>query len=86
MKKVEVILAFSNFRVGDTFEPAALYRDTLVRDGYIKVLDEETTQKEKTPEVATLQGGAEKADNPPVIKKRKRGRPAKIPQVVEQSE
>ena len=81
MKKVEVILAFSTFKVGDVFEPAALFRDMLVRDGYVKVLQDEPEEIKtlsKAPEVATLQAANETTDNPPDIKKRKRGRPRKM--------
>ena len=77
LPEVEVILAHGNWCVGDRFTPSGMYRDWLVRRGFVKVLPEPGVVEAAAVEVA-IQPEPETAALRTERPKRKRGRPRKV--------
>ncbi len=52
--KVRFIRAWQNYRVGDEIEPGGVFRDELMRRGFIEVVKEQPIETAQKPKAETL--------------------------------
>ena len=75
-KRCEVIVRFANYRVGEFIYPPAMHRDQLVRDGFVRIVEDDSALPvPRAIETATAVTPENTAMPAPV--KRGRGRPRK---------
>ena len=59
-KKVQFVLAWQTYRVGDIIDPPAMHRDWLLKNGYVKAVEEVKSTSGVTGAVTRAIKGAQK--------------------------